>query len=103
MILRLRSIVDTVTREYARERVLIVSHQVVVNCFRYLLERMAEEDILAIDRAQDVPNCSITSYGFDRTRGRKGKLALQMHNFVAPLEEAGEEVTTKPDAPVAPK
>jgi broad specificity phosphatase PhoE len=103
VILRLRSVVDTVTREYRGERVLIVSHQVVVNCFRYLLERMTEEEILAIDRAADVPNCSITSYRFDPARGRKGKLALEMFNFVAPLEEAGEEVTTKPDAPVAPK
>lgn len=103
VILRLRNIIDTVTREYRRERVLVVSHQVVVNCFRYLLERMTEEQILAIDRAQDVPNCSITSYRFDPARGRHGKLALEMFNFVAPLEEAGEQVTTKPDAPVAAK
>src|SRR5882672_2986855 len=37
VILRLRSVIDTVTREYRRERVLIVGHQVIVNCFRYLL------------------------------------------------------------------
>ena len=103
VILRLRSVIDTITRDYRRERVLIVSHQVVVNCFRYLLERMTEEQILTLDREQDVANCSITSYEFDSRLGRRGKLALRLFNFVAPLEEAGEEITTKPDAPVATK
>lgn len=103
VILRLRSVIDTITRDYRRERVLIVSHQVVVNCFRYLLERLTEEQILAIERAQDVANCSVTSYAFDKNLGRHGKLALRLFNFVAPLAEAGEEITTKPDAPVATK
>ncbi len=103
VILRLRNIIDTLTREYRRERVLIVAHSVVVLCFRYLLERMTEEQILAIDRAEDVANCSVTSYKFDPTRGKNGKLALNLFNFVAPLEEAGEPVTTKKDEPVAPK
>src|SRR5581483_4420126 len=51
VLLRLRSVIDTLTREHRRERVLVVTHQVVVLCFRYLLERMTEEQILAIDRA----------------------------------------------------
>jgi broad specificity phosphatase PhoE len=103
IILRLRSVIDTLTRDCRRERVLIVSHQVVVNCFRYLLERMTEEQILAADRAAEIANCSVTSYEFDPTLGRRGKLAPHLFNFVAPLEEAGEPVTTKPDVPVAPK
>jgi broad specificity phosphatase PhoE len=103
VILRLRSVVDTITREYRRERVLIMAHQVVVNCFRYLLERMTEDEILSIDAADNVPNCSITSYAFDPFVGLHGKLALRMCNFVAPLEEAGEKVTSRPDVPVAPK
>lgn len=103
VILRLRSLLDTITRDFRRERVLIVSHQVVVLCFRYLLERMTEDQILAIDQAGDVANCSVTSYAFDPDRGKHGKLVLQQYNFVAPLEEAGEEVTTEPDVPVAPK
>ncbi|HEX8844233.1 MAG TPA: histidine phosphatase family protein [Pyrinomonadaceae bacterium] len=103
VILRLRSVIDTLTRDYRRERVLIVSHQVVVNCFRYLLERMSEEQILSIDKAKEIANCAITSYQFDPGIGRRGKLALNLYNFVAPLEEAGEPITTKPDVPVAPK
>ena len=103
VILRLRSVIDTITRDYRRERVLVVGHQVIVNCFRYLLERMSEEEILTIDREKDVANCSVTSYEFDPTLGRHGKLALRLFNFVAPLEEAGAPVTRKPDAPVAAK
>jgi broad specificity phosphatase PhoE len=103
VILRLRSVIDTITREYRGERVLIVGHQVIVNCFRYLLERMDEATILAIDRAADVPNCGVTSYGFDAAAGKHGKLVLQSANFVAPLEQAGTPVTTKPDVPAAPK
>ena len=103
VILRLRSVVDTITREYRGERVLIVAHQVIVNCFRYLLERLDEDAILAIDRAGDVPNCGITEYRFDPKVGKNGKLMLVQANFVAPLEDAGTPVTHQPDLPAAPK
>ena len=103
VILRLRSVLDTVTREHRRERVLIVGHQVIVNCLRYLFERLTEADIMDIDRRADVPNCSVTSYDFDPAAGRQGKLVLRLVNFVAPLTEAGAPVTTEPDIPAAPK
>ncbi|HVF63657.1 MAG TPA: histidine phosphatase family protein [Casimicrobiaceae bacterium] len=103
VILRLRSMLDTITREHRRERLLIVGHQIVVNCYRYLIERMDEAKILEIDRAADVPNCSVTSYAFDATLASNGKLVPKLVNFVAPLEEAGAPVTAAPDVPAAPK
>jgi 2,3-bisphosphoglycerate-dependent phosphoglycerate mutase len=103
VILRLRSALDTITLHYCEERVLIVCHQVIVLCLRYLLECMTEEQILAIDRAGDVANCSVTTYGFDPARGRQGSLVLQGYNFVAPLEAQGTPVTREPDAPGGPK
>jgi broad specificity phosphatase PhoE len=103
VILRLRSVLDTITREYCKERVLIVGHQVTVNCFRYLFERLDERRILDFDRAADVPNCSVTSYSFDSTQGRQGKLLLKLSSFVAPLEDAGTPVTVQKDVPAAPK
>lgn len=103
VILRLRSVLDTICREYRGERVLMVGHQVIVNCFRYLLERMDEAAILAIDRAADVPNCGVTAYAFDPAAGKHGKLVLQAANFVAPLEQSGTPVTARPDQPAAPK
>lgn len=99
VLLRLRNIIDTLTRDYRRERVLIVAHQVIVNCFRYLLERLDEAQILAIDRQADVPNCAVTSYEFDAMQGRNGKMILKLVNFTAPLEESGAPVTVEPDAP----
>jgi len=103
VILRLRSVIEMVTREHRKERVLVVAHQVTVNCFRYLLERMSEAEILDIDRQADVPNCGVTSYEFDPALGRHGKLAPRLVNFVLPLTEAGAPVTDEPDVPVAPK
>src|SRR4051812_8109963 len=53
VILRLRSVLDTVSLHYSHPgaRVLIVAHQVIVLCLRYLIESMTEGEILAIDRA----------------------------------------------------
>ena len=62
MILRLRSALDTMSLHYDGCRVLVVAHQVVVLCLRYLLEHMTEEQILAIDRDGDVANCAVTEY-----------------------------------------
>jgi hypothetical protein len=76
---------------------------VIVNCFRYLLERLDEKTILEIDKANDVPNCGVTSYEFDPMRGKNGKLVPRLINFVAPLREAGAPITVEPDVPAAPK
>jgi broad specificity phosphatase PhoE len=103
VILRLRNVIDTITREYRRERVLIVAHQVTVTCFRYLFERLDEHQILAIDRAGDIANCSVTSYEFDPRRGKHGKLVPKLVGFVVPLLEAGAPVTVEPDVPAAAK
>jgi probable phosphoglycerate mutase len=97
VILRLRSALDTISLHYSTRRVLILTHQVVVLCMRYLLEHLTEEAILAIDREGDVANCAITEYRFDPTAGADGGLVLERYNFVSPLEEAGAPVTAKPD------
>lgn len=101
VILRLRSALDTLTLHYAGARVLIVSHQVVVLCLRYLLEALDEQQILAIDREGDVANCGVTEYVFDRRMGPRGGLTLRRYNFVAPLKEAGAPITAESDPKVA--
>jgi hypothetical protein len=68
-----------------------------------LLERLDEATILEYDRSGDVPNCSVTSYSFDPTLGKRGKLQLKLVNFVAPLEAAGTPITVSKDVPAAPK
>lgn len=96
VVLRLRSLMDTVGLHHAGEDVMIVAHQVVVLCLRYVIERLSEEQILAIDREGDVANCSITEYQLEDSGKRGGDLVLQRYNFVAPLEQAGTEVTAEP-------
>ena len=103
VILRLRSFIEMVTREYRRERVLVVAHQVTVNCMRYLLEQLDERRILEIDRLADVPNCGVTSYEYRAQAGHHGRLVLELENFVTPLIEAGAPVTAAADAPAAAK
>ncbi len=97
-ILRLRSALDTIGLRNANRRVLVVSHQVVVLCMRYLVENMTEEEILAIDREGDVANCGVTEYRFNPALGKDGGLRLERYNFTAPLREEGTPVTTEPDA-----
>jgi probable phosphoglycerate mutase len=101
VILRLRSALDTISLHHGGRRVLIVGHQVVVLCLRYLLENMTEEEILAVDREGDVPNCGFTEYRYDPTVGATGSLRLHRYNFVAPLEREGTPVTAEPDAKAA--
>ena len=102
VILRVRSIVEVLRRDHVEDRVLIVAHQVIVNCFRYLLECMDEAKILEIDRGADVPNCGITEYGLDR-KLPDPRFSLRTTNLVLPLVEAGAPVTTAPDEPAGPK
>jgi broad specificity phosphatase PhoE len=101
VILRLRSALDTVSLHYAERRVLVVGHQVVVLCLRYLLENLTEPELMAIDAEGDVVNCGVTEYRFDATAPGGGGLRLERYNFVAPLEAAGAPLTAAPDAPVA--
>lgn len=103
VILRLRSAIEMVTREFRRERVLVVAHQVTVNCMRYLIERKSEADILAIDREADVPNCGVTAYEYVPEPAPNGELVARRVNFVSQLQKAGAPVTAEPDVPAAPK
>jgi broad specificity phosphatase PhoE len=103
VILRLRSVLDTIQLQYQRERVLVVAHEIVVLCMRYLIERMTEQQILTIDGAGDVANCSVTEYEYQHDEQGRPGMALRCYNHVAPLEEEGARVTDEPDAPAAPR
>ena len=109
VILRLRSVLDTVSLHFSQpgSRVLIVAHQVIVLCVRYLIEQMTEEEILAIDAKGDVANCGVTEYALASAPGVVGaesaKLELVRYNFTAPVQRAGAAVTSSPDAAIAPR
>jgi broad specificity phosphatase PhoE len=101
VILRLRSLLNYIQIQYRNERVLVVGHQVIVLCFRYLLEELSEEQLMAIDRQGDVANCSITDYQFERQDNGRQRMALTVYNFLAPLDQQATPVTEAPDAGAA--
>jgi probable phosphoglycerate mutase len=98
VILRLRSAMNSIALQYENRRVMIVCHQVVVLCLRYILEELTEAQILAIDRQAEILNCGICAYDFDV--GKKGLCVpqLALWNHGAPMEEEGAPKTSAPDA-----
>jgi probable phosphoglycerate mutase len=101
VILRLRSMLDTLALHYAGKRVLIVTHQVVVLCLRYLLEDMDEHEILQIDHAGEVANCAVTEYRRSSLENGKHGFVLRRYNYVTPLKKEGTPVTASPDSKAA--
>jgi broad specificity phosphatase PhoE len=100
VILRLRSALDTISLHHADRRVLIVCHQVVVLCLRYILEELDEAAILAIDKEGDVVNCGLCEYEFEPD-DKDCVPALVRYNFAAPLIEEAAPVTSAPDKMIA--
>jgi 2,3-bisphosphoglycerate-dependent phosphoglycerate mutase len=98
VILRLRSMLNTINLHYCDKRVLIVCHQVVVLCFRYILEELDEDEILNIDRQGEVLNCGIAAYDFDPDPRGICVPELSLWNYGVPLEAEGAPRTSAPDA-----
>ena len=98
VILRLRSMLNTINLHYCDRRVLVVCHQVVVLCMRYILEGLDEEAILAIDRESDVLNCGICAFDFDPDEQGLCTPSLVLWNHGAPLDAEGAPKTAEPDA-----
>jgi broad specificity phosphatase PhoE len=103
VILRLRSTTDTLARDYGGARLLIVAHEVIVTCFRYLFEALDDASVLALDRAGDVPNCGVTCYENPGGGAVRPPQRPTFSNYVAPLEAGGAIVTREADRPAAPK
>jgi broad specificity phosphatase PhoE len=77
--LRVRNFWRDLCLNHAREKILIVTHEVIIRVFRYIVERMTEHEIMAVDAASDVENGAITSYEFDAERN---KITLKLDNYL---------------------
>jgi broad specificity phosphatase PhoE len=97
--LRVRSLRDSLAREHLDKRVLLVTHEVVIVIWRYLLDDLDERGALALARDHPLANCSLTTY----TRGKDEKLEIDRDNWTVPLRESAVPVTEDHDAPVAPR
>jgi hypothetical protein len=62
--------------------------------FRYVLEELTEQELLAVDKEEQVANASLTRYD----RDADGNLRLTSFNEVDHLTAEAEEVTEEPDA-----
>ena len=96
VILRLRSVLNTINLHYADRRVLVVCHQVVVLCMRYILEELTEGQILAIDKQSKILNCGISAFDFDADERSICWPKLAVWNIGAPMEAEGMEPTAEP-------
>ncbi len=97
VILRLRSALNTINLHYADKRVIVVAHQVVVLCLRYILEELTEEQILAIDRQAEILNCGIAAFDFAPNMQSLCVPTLALWNHGASMEEQGTPTTAEPD------
>ena len=95
VILRLRSALNTINLQYAGKRVLVVGHQVVVMCLRYILDELTEEELMALNKQGEMLNCGISAFDFDTQDRRFGKPTLALWNHAAPLDQAQQ--TSAPD------
>jgi broad specificity phosphatase PhoE len=98
---RVRSVLDTISREHPDESVMIVAHQVVILMFRYVLERLTEAEVLAIGAEAELVNCSVTSYRPDPEPPHG--LRLIAYNTAVALREDDAPITKEPDVAVAPR
>lgn len=98
VILRLRSMLNTINLHYSDRRVLVVCHQVVVLCFRYILEELEEGEILRIDKEAEILNCGICAYDFEPDTRGLCVPSLVLWNEEAALKSEGAAPTKERDA-----
>ncbi|MGZ9063488.1 MAG: histidine phosphatase family protein, partial [Allosphingosinicella sp.] len=87
--LRIRSLRDSLAREHLDKRVLLVTHEVVIVVWRYLVEHLDEAAALALSRDHPLPNCSLTRY----VRAPDNDLDLDVEAWTAPLDVSHVQVT----------
>ena len=95
--LRCRSMRDSLALEHANERVLLVTHEVVIIIFRYLIEGLDERAALSLSQEGAIANCGLTAY----RAGDDGRYETQAFDWTAPLEAADVKVTGESDDVVA--
>jgi probable phosphoglycerate mutase len=93
--LRVRSALDSIAREHQGERVLLVAHQVVIFMFRYVLERLDEQQILDISRREELVNCSVTTFACSEDAG--AGMELRRFNETVALDASDAPTTTEAD------
>lgn len=77
---RTRSFMSTLTREYAGQRVMLVTHHLTILSIRSILERLSPEQFVELDEKEKPVNCGVTTYRGNAVAGRNGRLELVEYN-----------------------
>ena len=98
--LRVRSALDTISRQYAGRQVMVVSHEVVILMFCYVLQHLREADVLELAKARPLANCSMTwfSAGSEDT-----EMALDEFGATDAVDHSDAPPTNERDRAGAPR
>lgn len=94
---RVRDLYRDLRLDHPGDHVIVVAHQAVIMLFRYVLEELTEEAILAIDAASDVANTAVTTFQGD------GRSIPQLTSYNQTDHLPDDLETRRPDVPVAPR
>ncbi|MEO3779274.1 histidine phosphatase family protein [Micromonospora sp. B11E3] len=96
--LRLRTLLADLRRDHAGGRVLLFGHDALVFVLRYLVEGLAEADLMALTRQHSIANCSVTSWSADAD----GRLRPDSFNDVRHLRQQGARPTREDEVDAEP-
>jgi len=77
---RIRSFMSTLTRDWAKKKVLLVTHHLAILAFRAHMERLSSHEFIALDRNAKPMNCGVTLYRGHSGLGENGRLVLEYYN-----------------------
>jgi broad specificity phosphatase PhoE len=90
---RVRSVLDTISRQHAGRHVVVFSHEVVILMFCYVLQHLREPEVLALARERPLANCSVTTF-----RAEPGAIDMELVDFGATtaVETSPAHATNEP-------
>lgn len=77
---RVRSWMNTVSRDYSNKNVLAITHHLTILSIRANLERLDETEFIRLDREEKPINCGVTIYKGKPNEGENGHLVLDVYN-----------------------
>ena len=77
---RNRSWINTVTRDFAEKRILVITHHLNILALRANLERWGAEKFIEIDENDKPINCGVTAYRGNPELGTNGRFQLEYYN-----------------------
>jgi len=80
--LRVWSFLTALRRDHQGEKILVISHEAVMLCFRKVLEKFSEKQLLTINEQNVIKNCATISYVFNPQAKPKPRMKLEAYNSI---------------------